>query len=167
MTRGVTVKLGITQKDYEILKEQLAAKQTKMDSLGLDLGDAMSRTGSFPASSPEYAAVHLEIKNLQNNVDYLKDVLAKYTIIDENKDNRDKVGTYTIVVMRDIANGEQICYQIGLAELNTKEQNDCFLATTESPVGQALLGHKLGDKIEIKLPAGTRKYEITGLSKEY
>lgn len=161
------MRLGITQKDYEILKKQLAVKQTKLDSLGLDLGDAMSRTGSFPASSPEYAAVHLEIKNLQNNVDYLKDVLAKYTIIDESKDKKDRVGTYSVVVMRDLESDEQICYQIGLAELNTKENNNCFLATPESPVGQALLGHKLGDGVEIKLPAGTRKYEITGLGKEY
>jgi len=35
-----------------------------------------------------------------------------------------------------------------------------------SPVGKTLLGHKIGDTVEIVVPAGTLKYKITEITRE-
>jgi len=161
------MKLEITQSDFEKIQSQLAEKQKKLDELGLGLGDAMSRSGSFPSANPEYAAVHLEMKNLQTNVDNLKKVLSKYTVTSIEKIDTKKISIYSSVILNDLETNEQICYYISLAELDKKLEGDCYLATPESPVGQALLGHKIDDTVEITLPVGTKKYLITGHTKEY
>lgn len=159
--------LYLISSDAELIKEKIVLKEAKMLDLGQKLGDAMSRSGSFPASNPEYAAVHLEMKNVQNNLDFLKTVLAKYSVVDKEKADNETIGNYSLVILRGTDSEEQICYYVTLAELDKKIDTKCPIATPESPVGQALLGHKLGDEVEIKLPAGIRKYKITGHGKEY
>lgn len=159
--------LYLIPSDAELIKEKIAGKKARLLELGQKLGDAMSRSGSFPASNPEYAAVHLDIKNVQNNLDFLKTVLAKYSVLEKEKAKNDIIGSYSAVVLRDKETKEQVCYYVTLAELDKKIDTSCFIATPESPVGQALLGHNLGDEVEIKLPAGIKKYEITGHGKEY
>jgi transcription elongation factor GreA len=37
--------------------------------------------------------------------------------------------------------------------------------SNESPIGQALLGHKAGDVVEIQIPAGAVRYEIVRIGK--
>jgi transcription elongation factor GreA len=160
------MKLGITKADYDILKAQLDVKKASLKKLGFGLGDALSRTGSFPASSPEYAAVHLEIKNLEQSVGYLKNVLAKYVLIDPAKEKATAINTYSRVQLEDTSTSETVCYYISLGELE-RELDDCSSASPESPVGQALLGHKLGDLLQIKLPGGSREYRVTSHQKEY
>ena len=157
----------LTQSDADLLREKIRAKKAEKTELGHKLGDAMSRSGSFPASNPEYAAVHLEIKNLQNNIDSLKTVLNKYSVADPTKINDKAINTYSRVTLKEENNDEQICYYIALAELEKEISGDCYLATPESPVGQALLGHKLGDEVEVVLPIGTKKYKITEHVKVY
>jgi transcription elongation factor GreA len=159
--------LYLIPSDAELIKEKITLKEAKLLELGQALGDAMSRSGSFPASNPEYAAVHLDMKNVQNNLDFLKAVLAKYSVLEEGKANNDIIGSYSVVVLRDKETEEQICHYVTLAELDKKVDVNCSMVTPESPVGKALLGHKLGDKIAITLPAGTRSYTITGHGKEY
>lgn len=159
--------LYLTPNDSELIKTKIAAKEAGMVELGQKLGDAMSRSGSFPASSPEYAAVHLEMKNLQNSLDSLKEVLAKYSVIEPEKTDADVVGNYSVVVLRGKETGDQVCYNITLPDLDKKPDAGCTVATPESPVGKALLGHKLGDEITITLPSGTKSFIITGHGKEY
>lgn len=159
--------LYLIASDVEFIKEKIAIKEAKMLELGHKLGDAMSRSGSFPASNPEYAAVHLEMKNVQNNLDFLKNVLAKYSILEQDEVNTDIIGSYSMVVLCDIETEEQICFYVTLAEFDKKIDSDCYIATPESPVGQALLGHKQGDEVEIVLPTGTKKFIIKKHEKEY
>jgi transcription elongation factor GreA len=159
--------LYLASADMVRIKEKIAVKESRMLSLGHDLGDAMSRSGSFPASSPEYAAVHLEMKNLQNSLDYLKEVLNKYSVIEPEKADTETIDNYSMVIMREKVTGEQICYYVSLTDLDKKPDVWCMVATPESPVGKALLGHKLGDEIKIALPSGTKSYTITGHGKQY
>ncbi|GEM_PF-1946860 len=159
--------LYLVPDDEARIKNKIASKEARMLELGHDLGDAMSRSGSFPASSPEYAAVHLEMKNLQNSLDYLKDVLNKYSILEHEKANKDEISNYSVVILRDEENKNQICYYVTLPDLDKKPNPDCLIATPESPVGKALIGHKLGDEIKISLPTGTKNFTITGHGKEY
>ena len=75
--------LIITKSDSDFLKDKIDNKEAGLLELGKKLGDAMSRSGSFPASNPEYAAVHLDMKNVQNSLDFLRGILNKYDLTDE------------------------------------------------------------------------------------
>jgi transcription elongation factor GreA len=159
--------LYLIPSDETKIKVKIADKEARMLVLGQDLGDAMSRSGSFPASSPEYAAVHLEMKNLQNSLDYLKNVLSKYSILEPDKADKGEISNYSVVILRDKKTDEQVCYYVTLADLGKKTEKGCLIATPESPVGKVLLGRKLGDEVEITLPTGRRNFTITGHGKEY
>jgi transcription elongation GreA/GreB family factor len=161
------MKLNILSRDAEKIQEIIRVKEADIASFSLKLGDAMSRSGSFPASNPEYAAVHLEIKNLQNNIDHLKEVLSKYTTIDADKVSTEEINTYSLVTLENEETGERSCYYVLLAELEKDIPSDCFIATPESPVGQALIGCRLEDSVEIVLPTGKKKYRIIDQVKEF
>jgi len=56
------------------------------------------------------------------------------------------------------ANGQTKTYTIvGPQEINPAKG----LISNESPIGEAFLGHKTGDKVEVRIPAGKIIYEIT------
>ena len=50
---------------------------------------------------------------------------------------------------------------VGFAQANPREGK----ISDECPVGKALLGHKVGDKITVEAPAGSMTYKITAISK--
>ena len=50
-------------------------------------------------------------------------------------------------------------------ELVTPEESDPAQGriSPSSPIGKCLLGHEEGDTVEVKVPSGTKEYEITRL----
>jgi len=64
-----------------------------------------------------------------------------------------------------------------LVDIDSKEEIDYMLVSEDeadygqnrisisSPVGKALLGRKIGDIVNIKVPAGALRYKITGISR--
>jgi transcription elongation factor GreA len=153
------MKLFLTREDYEKLRKKIAEKEAKLSRLGLGLGDAMSRSGSFPTANPEYAAVHLEMQNLQQSIDYLKNILDKYEIADENKIDANTINIYSAVTTRD-AEGNEGRYYLSINELEKPLPEGYSLVTPESPLGQALLGRKVGEEIMAKLPRGEIRLQI-------
>ncbi len=156
------MKLFLTTEDGEFLRKRINEKEAKLSQLGLGLGDAMSRTGSFPASSPEYAAVHLDMKNLQQSIDFLKRIFDKYQQVEQSEISGESINHYSLVTVSD-ETGKTSKYYLTLAELDKKLPKGVLAVTPESPVGKALLGHRLGDTVEIALPSGNTNLEIVGL----
>lgn len=65
------------------------------------------------------------------------------------------------VKIKNVANGMIVEYTIVAdSEANLKEKK----LASSTPVAQALLGHKLGDIVEVKIPAGLAKFEILEIS---
>ncbi len=84
-------------------------------------------------------------------------MLKNASIVDENEVPRDVVSVGSIVKVKDYEFDEEVEYIIvGSAEadpMNNKISN-------ESPVGNGLIGKKVGDVIEVTVPDGVSKYEI-------
>jgi transcription elongation factor GreA len=150
----------ITSSDAQELKKKIANKKRELDVLGLELGDAMSRTGSFPASSPEYAAVYLEMQNLQQSIDRIKNSLGRYTVIDADKLTNKKINVYSQVRLLTAEDVEMVVY-VGIPELEHSLAAGILLASPESPLGEALLGHKVGDSVTVRLPAGEKQFTVS------
>ena len=87
----------------------------------------------------------------------LKDLVASARIIDTSELNNEEVQVLNRVTIRNVNNGMTMEYTIVAdSEANLKEKK----IGSSTPIAQGLLGHKLGEVVEIKVPAGLMKFEI-------
>jgi transcription elongation factor GreA len=107
----------------------------------------------------EYDHAKNEQAMLEARISQLEDKLRSATIIDEKSVDKDVVSVGSRVRVKDQKSGQSTLYQIvGSAEADPAENR----LSNESPVGQALLGHKRGDVVTVAVPRGpSRKLKIT------
>jgi transcription elongation factor GreA len=107
----------------------------------------------------EYDHAKNEQAMLEARISQLEEKLRSATIIDEKSVEKDVVSVGSKVRVKDQKSGQSILYQIvGSAEADPAENR----LSNESPVGQALLGHKRGDVVTVAVPRGpSRKLKIT------
>ena len=98
---------------------------------------------------------------LQARIDALKDKLARAVIVDQSSLPKDTVVFGTRVRLENLDSGEFEVYElVGPGD----EDYDNNKILTTSPRGQGLLGKKIGEKVEIKVPRGTLRYQIVDIS---
>jgi transcription elongation factor GreA len=67
------------------------------------------------------------------------------------------------VTLFDVDSGSEVTYQIvGEDEAEIKAGK----ISVNSPVGKALIGHRLDDEVRIKVPSGLRIYEVIDIKYE-
>ena len=86
-------------------------------------------------------------------------------IIDEDTLSTDIIQMGSKVTIKDVEYGDIYKYQIISSTSTAKDKGSDYLTSDESPVAQALIGHKVGDKVEVEAPAGTVIYEVIEISK--
>lgn len=91
----------------------------------------------------------------------IEETLKHVVLIEENTSN-DGVSVGSKVKVYDIEFDEEVIYKIvGSTEADPAQ----FKISNESPVGSALLGHKVGDKITAATPMGVLEFEIREIIK--
>ena len=149
-------RIPMTRDGYEKLKADLDRMQnaemievTKRIATARDLGDL--------SENAEYHAAREDQGMLQARVDALKDKLARAYIVDQSSLPKDTVVFGTRVRIKNLDSGEFEVYElVGPGD----EDYDNNKILTTSPRGQGLLGKKIGEKVEIKVPRGTLRYQI-------
>lgn len=92
----------------------------------------------------------------------LENMLKNASVIDEDEIDIEVVNLGARVRIRDIIEKEDYDYQIvGSAEADPISGR----ISNESPVGKALMGHKVGDKVDIDAPGGKIKYKVVSIYK--
>jgi transcription elongation factor GreA len=111
------------------------------------------------SENAEYDHAKNEQAMLEARIAQLEDKLRKATVIDESQIDADVVSIGTRVRVKDQKSGQSVAYQIvGSAEADPSDNK----LSNESPVGNALLGHKRGDVVTVSVPRGpSRKLKIT------
>ena len=113
------------------------------------------------SENAEYDAAKEAQGMLEIKISQLKDLVANARIIDESQLNTEIIQILNKVKIKNLANGMVVEYTIVAdSEANLKEKK----LASSTPVAQALLGHKLGDIVEVKIPAGLAKFEILEIS---
>ncbi len=111
----------------------------------------------------ENAEYHAQRENqglTQAKINQRKDKLANAYIIDPAKLNRHEVSVLATVKVRDLAyDDEEEFTLVGSGD----EDYDAGKILSTSPIGMALLGKKIGDKIEVPVPKGKLKFEILSI----
>ena len=94
---------------------------------------------------------------LQAKINLLKDKLARASIVDTASLPKDEVVFGATVLVKDLDyDDEEQFTLVGAGE----EDYDSGKILVTSPIGQGLLGKKVGEKAEIPVPKGTLKFEI-------
>ena len=108
----------------------------------------------------EYKAAKERQSFLQARIGQIHRRLAALSMVNLDKIPRGKVGLGSIVNVRHTMTGEETVF-----ELVTPEESDPTIGriSPSSPIGKCLLNHEEGDTVEVKVPGGTKEYEITKL----
>jgi transcription elongation factor GreA len=143
-----------------------------------DLKDELdSLNNEFKFELPKKIAEAREHGDLKENADYhaarerqgfvrakiaqLTDQLARLSSIDPKTIPADKVGFGSKVTVLDEGSGNKIDFTFVLdGEMKPAEGK----ITLNTPYGKALAGKKVGEKVEVIIPAGKRTFKITNLT---
>lgn len=155
-------KIYLTPDGFEKLKKEVEyLKTTKRREISKEIGKARAH-GDISENAEYDAAKDAQGLN-EKRISELEDKLSRAQIIDESQMSSDEVLIGATVKMVDLATEDEEIYTL-ISEAEADFANNKISVT--SPVGKALLGHKIGDTIEIDVPAGTLKYKITEITRE-
>lgn len=115
------------------------------------------------SENAEYDAAKIEQARIEYEIVEIEAMLKNVVLIDEDTLNTNvvDVGSNVTVKMLSAGGMERTFQIVGSAEANPYENR----ISNESPVGKTLLGHKVGELVEIQTPDGVSEFEITAIGK--
>jgi transcription elongation factor GreA len=119
-----------------------------------DKGD-LSENAEYDAAKEAQGLLEAQIAKMESE-------FSKARILDESQIDRSKVLIMSVVTIKNISNGAKMTYSIvpaSEADLKTKK------ISISSPIAKGLLGLKIGDVAEIKVPNGLMKFEIVDIGR--
>lgn len=150
----------MTKDGYKKKMEEIAYLES-VERPRVSAAIAEARDKGDLSENSEYDAAKEAQGMLEMKIAKLKDLVANARIIDESKLSTDEVAIMSKVKMKNAANGIEVEYTIVAdSEANLREKK----IGASPPIAKGLLGHKKGDVVEIKVPAGTMKFEIQEIS---
>ena len=149
----------MTQEGLDKLKKDLADALAQRPVISAAIAEArekgdLSENAEYDAAREAQALLELKIANLKNMV-------ANAKVIDESQVNTDMVQMLTHVKFQNLANKMTMEYTI-VGETEADFAHGKLAATT--PIAKALMGHKVGDEVEAKVPQGILKFKILDIS---
>ncbi len=149
----------LTKEGYEKLQEELDyLRNTRRAEIAERLREAAF--GEDLVENAEYEAAKNEQAFIEGRIKDLESLLASARIID----SASRVGSVQLgskVVIQEVGSKENEEYLIvGAAEAMPTEGK----ISNESPLGKALLNHKVGDVVEVQAPAGSFKVKIVDIA---
>jgi transcription elongation factor GreA len=108
----------------------------------------------------EYKAAKDRQSYLQARIGQLHRRLAALSMVNLDRIPRDKVGLGSTVGVKDTSTGEEISYEIVTPEEADPTQGRI---SPMSPIGKSLLNREEGETVEVRVPSGTKEYEIVRL----
>jgi transcription elongation factor GreA len=144
----------VTREGLKKLEEELDYLRTvKRQEVAQRLHEAME-DGEL-IENAEYEAAKNEQAFVEGRILELEHMLAQAQLI-EPKKSKGVVHIGSTVVVKEDGKKPETYTIVGAAEANPKEG----LISNESPLGRALLDHKVGDEVEVEAPAGTLRFQI-------
>ena len=150
----------MTREGYDKLKADLDRMQNH-DMIELARRIAAARDLGDLSENAEYHAAREDQGMLQAKINELKDKLARAYLIEKNMLPTGTIVFGSKVKVKDLdLDEEEVFYLVGNGE---EDYNQNKILTT-SPIGQGLLGKKVGEIAEIQVPMGTVKFEVLEIS---
>lgn len=144
-------KIIFTKEGLENLKKELQDLETQRKEAVFNLKTA--REMGDLSENAAYKAARSKLSSIDHRIRYLKKVISQAQVVSKSQSDVVDIGSYVTIS----TNGETIKYQIvGSHEADlTKNKISNF-----SPIGHALINHKVNDIVEIMTPSGKIYYKI-------
>ena len=156
------MRIPITKKGFEQLREELD-RLKKVERPKVIQAIAEARAHGDLSENAEYHAARERQSFVEGRIKELGTKMADAEIINTDQLKSDKVVFGATVVLLDEDGRTKKKYRIvGQDESDLKDGK----ISVTSPVGKALIGHKVGDEVTINTPAKTVSYEILEISFE-
>ena len=137
------------EEEIQTLEKELREELPRALKLAASLGD-LSENADYQAARERQDFVKAKLGNLRQR-------LADLSLVNFDKIPKDRINLGSTVVLLDVDKNEEITYRLVTSEDANVTQG---LISTTSPIGRSLLNKKDGDTVEVKIPAGTRTFEI-------
>ncbi len=149
----------MTQEGYDKMVAQLRKMET-IERPKASAAIAEARDKGDLSENSEYDAAKEAQAMLELKINQLKAAIAEAKIIDPTKLKADTVQILSTVEMKNVRTGMVMKYTIvSESEANLREGK----ISSTTPIAQGLLGKKVGDKVEVKVPNGTIELEILSI----
>lgn len=150
----------MTEDGYKKLKEEINTLET-VDRPAISKQIAEARDKGDLSENAEYDAAKEAQGLLEAKIAQLKNLLANARLINEDAIGTDVVQILNKVTIRNTKNNQQMTYTlVAESEANLKENK----IAVSTPIAQGLMGKKVGDVADIKVPSGIMSFEIVNIS---
>lgn len=149
----------MSQEGYDKLVAELQELESELPKVKEAIAEARDK-GDL-SENFEYHAAKREQSRLLGRIRFKQRVLEFARVIDTSRLGSDKVGLLSKVEITNMANNARMTYTlVSPHEANLKEGK----ISIKSPIGQALLGKKAGESVEVRVPAGTLTLRIESIT---
>jgi transcription elongation factor GreA len=149
----------MSEEGYKKLLADLKELEAKRPEVVRQIAEAREK-GDL-SENAEYDAAKEAQGKLEAKIAQLKMTLADAKILDPTKVQTDVVQILSKVEMKNVKTGMTMTYTlVSEGEANLRENK----ISVQTPIAQGLLGKKVGDVAEIRIPQGTIELEIVNIS---
>ena len=137
------------EEEIQLLERELREELPKALKTAAALGD-LSENADYQAARERQDFVRVRLGQLKQRV-------ADLSMINFDKIPRDRISLGSTVELLDVDKDEKITYKL----VTSEDANvTAGLISTTSPIGRSLLNKREGDTVEVKIPSGTRTFEV-------
>jgi transcription elongation factor GreA len=149
-------RIPMTRAGYNKIKAEVEELQNeKMPEIEKRI--AAARAEGDLSENAEYHGARESQGMLQAKINLLRDKLAHASIMDNTKLPKDQVAFGCTIVVKDLDFGDNEEFTlVGAGE----EDYDSGRINVASPLAQGFVGKKVGDRVEVEVPAGVNRFEI-------
>ena len=149
-------RVPMTARGYEQIKQDLKQLQSVERPKNVaDIEEAIAH-GDL-SENAEYHAAKEHQGHLEARIALLEDRIARAQVIAPSSQDTDQVRFGCTVRLQDIETGEEVRYMIVGEDESDASQGRISVT---SPVGRALVGKAVDDSVEVKVPKGTREFDV-------
>ena len=148
--------IKLSQESLDNYKQELEyLKTTRADEVAEQLKEA--RSFGDLSENAEYDEAKNEQGKLYSRIAELEEIIKHAVVVSGDTYAADEVSPGCRFVVEDLEFGDKEEYHfVGSQEANPMEGK----ISDESPFGKAVLGHKVGDVVQVEAPIGTVSYKI-------
>lgn len=149
----------MTKAGIDKLKSELHELKTKGRKEAAE-AIAEAREKGDLSENAEYDAAKEAQGHLERKISDLSELLSRAREIDQSKIDTSKAMQLSYVEVKNLKVNKVFTYQLVSEKEQDLKNNKISI---ESPIGKGLLGKKVGDKIDIQVPAGVIGFEILSI----
>jgi transcription elongation factor GreA len=153
-------KVRLTQEGYKRLKEELEHEYARLEEATRILRELTGSSDDYDDSGLEESK--REKARIEVRIDQLEDQLERAEIIADQ--HLDQAGLGSVITLRELSGQDSFDIQLVSAiEANVIDE-EIPRISEESPLGRAVKGKRVGDRLKVTLNQKTTEYEVQAIS---